>query len=298
MSLKNSKPALQHTGERIVTSINEYWALEHLHRYALVKELAAGKCVLDIASGEGYGSNLLADAALSVVGIDISKEAVDHAREKYKKQNLRYEYGSATQMNVPDSSVDVLVSFETIEHHDQHEEMMLEIKRVLKDDGIVVISSPDKRTYSDIPNYKNPFHVKELYTHEFESLMKKHFEHTLMLYQKSCVASIISSNTQNNSAFKEYNGTFEKVSEHEKIQNAVYNICIASAVPLPCQKINFESFFSNEALNKFYFELLTNYSVVKSQNDILLNKVNSSSYKLGRLVSYPYRMVKGMFKST
>lgn len=296
MSLRKSQDSLTFTGERIVTSINEYWTLEHLHRYALVKELIIGKKVVDIASGEGYGSNLLAEHALSVIGIDISKEAIEHSNSKYKRNNLSFIQATAIQMEIPDSSVDVLVSFETIEHHSEHEKMMCEIQRVLKEDGILIISSPDKRSYSDITGYKNPFHIKELYLEEFESLIKKYFSYTLVLFQKSSVASLISSNSVNNKIVKEYNGNFEKIYENEKIQNPVYNICIASMQSLPIDKIKFDSFFYNEELNNFYFNLHKNYEDLKYENDILLKKVNSNTYKLARIISYPLRILKKIEK--
>ena len=95
---------LEFTGERIVTRINEYWTLEHLHRYAIVKDLVVGKKVLDIACGEGYGSNILAIYASSVIGIDISTETVKHAANKYKRSNLRFQQGSATYIDLPEKS--------------------------------------------------------------------------------------------------------------------------------------------------------------------------------------------------
>ena len=74
-----------------------------------------------------------------------------------------------------------MASFETIEHHDQHEQMLLEIKRVLRPGGILAISSPDKYEYSVAPNHTNPYHVKELYRHEFEELIARHF-HRFAVY--------------------------------------------------------------------------------------------------------------------
>ena len=76
---------------------------------------------------------------------------------------------------MPDARVDFVVSFETIEHHDQHLQMMMEIRRVLRPDGVLIISSPDKHEYSDVPGFKNEFHVKELYLSEFVDLLSSHF---------------------------------------------------------------------------------------------------------------------------
>src|SRR5687768_490230 len=130
------------TGERMVTSIFNYVAIDHLHRYAVAAQLAKDKDVLDIASGEGYGSNLLSKLSKSVIGVDISSEAVLHAKEKYTNINLEFKEGAADKIPLQDCSVDMVVSFETIEHHDLHDKMLQEIKRVLRPEGMVIISSP------------------------------------------------------------------------------------------------------------------------------------------------------------
>ncbi len=169
------KKELSWTGERYIPEVQGEIELEHTHRYLLAKKISENKRVLDIASGEGYGSALLAEVATSVIGVDISAEAIDHASKKYTSKNLRFILGSCTNIPLDDNSIDVVVSFETIEHHDKHHEMMREIKRVLTPNGILFISSPDKLEYSDKFNYKNPFHIKELYRNEFEDLLKKYF---------------------------------------------------------------------------------------------------------------------------
>lgn len=48
---------------------------------------------------------------------------------KYRAENVEFRVGSCAAMPLDDASVDVVVSFETIEHHDQHEAMMREIKK-------------------------------------------------------------------------------------------------------------------------------------------------------------------------
>ena len=161
------------TGERYVPEIGGPIELEHLHRYMLAASLVRGKRVLDIASGEGYGSDLLALSARSVFGVDISEEAVAHAGSRYRRPNLEYRVGSAADIPIADASVDAVVSFETIEHHDQHEKMLAEIKRVLAPGGLLVMSSPNRHYYSVVPNYSNPYHVKELFTEELDRLAQE-----------------------------------------------------------------------------------------------------------------------------
>lgn len=167
---------MRFTGERFIpTELGEI-NYEHIHRYAWVKSVVANKAVLDIACGEGYGSAMLAEVAKSVVGIDISSEAVEFATSKYKNiHNLSFASASAHKLPVADASYDVVVSFETIEHLYEQEEMLAEIRRVLRMDGTLIISSPNKRIYSDNRNFHNEFHVKELYYEEFDALLKRHF---------------------------------------------------------------------------------------------------------------------------
>ena len=157
-------------GERFLPDQKGQIELEHLHRYAMARELVRGKVVLDIACGEGYGSALLSMVAGSVVGVDISENVIQHAQETYSNANLRFFTGSCSNIPVEDGTIDVVVSFETIEHHSEHEEMMAEIKRVLRPKGVLIISSPDRYEYSVVPGYTNPYHVKELTREEFESL--------------------------------------------------------------------------------------------------------------------------------
>ena len=120
------------TGERLETFIQNENTNEHLHRYAQCLELVTGKVILDIACGEGYGSNLLADEAVNVTGVDIDGETITKAAAKYKKNNLNFLKGTADKIPCSDGVFDVVVSFETIEHHNKHDEMMLEVRRVLK----------------------------------------------------------------------------------------------------------------------------------------------------------------------
>lgn len=164
------------TGERFVPTEHGVIRQEHLHRYACCLPLVAGKQVLDVASGEGYGSAMLASVAASVRGVDISQEAVDHATSRYADiANLQYLQGSAAAIPLPDDSVDVVVSFETVEHLLEQEEMLAQIRRVLRPDGLLVMSSPNKMVYSDKAGYHNDFHVKELYLEEFVDLLRTQF---------------------------------------------------------------------------------------------------------------------------
>jgi ubiquinone/menaquinone biosynthesis C-methylase UbiE len=169
---------LEFTGERFVPGIPGEIAHEHWHRYAFARRFVAGKRVLDVASGEGYGSMLLAAAAGSVVGIDVDPAAVAHARAAYAQQaNIRFECGSAAALPLPDASIDAVVSFETIEHLPQAMQpaMLAEIARVLTPTGILVLSAPNPAEYSDARGYHNPFHLHEPTRDELDAMLAAAF---------------------------------------------------------------------------------------------------------------------------
>ena len=192
MSAIESVGTLPADGERFLPDrMSGDIELEHRHRYLLAAELTIGKEVLDIASGEGYGSAMMARQARHVTGVDISPAAVEHAQRRYRMDNLRFVSGSCASIPLPDCAVDVVVSFETIEHHTEHEQMLREIRRVLRPDGLLIISSPDKAEYSDKPGYRNPFHVKELYKEEFRSLLTAHFRQVKLFGQRVMRGSIL-----------------------------------------------------------------------------------------------------------
>jgi SAM-dependent methyltransferase len=166
------------TGERFVPGCTGEIAYEHWHRYAFARQFAAGKRVLDAACGEGYGSALLGTVASSIVGVDIDAAAIAHARERYGEENrVRFLSGSCSSLPLPDASVDAVVSFETIEHLDAVDQpkMLAEFARVLTPDGLLIISSPNKRLYSDESGYVNEFHRHELYRDGLASLLAASF---------------------------------------------------------------------------------------------------------------------------
>jgi len=184
--------ALEFTGERFTPEcVREIW-YEHWHRYAFARTLVAGKRVLDAACGEGYGSALLAESAAEVVGVDIAADAIAHARARYgARDRLRYECGDAADLPFADGAFDVVVSFETLEHLVAQERLVAGFARVLADDGVLLISSPDKRTYSEVAGFRNEYHVRELYREELLDLLEPHFPHVRLYGQKLLFQSVL-----------------------------------------------------------------------------------------------------------
>ncbi|MCG8638754.1 MAG: glycosyltransferase [Desulfobacterales bacterium] len=200
---------MEFTGERFVSSLNEpEISYEHWHRYLYASSFVKDKVVLDIASGEGYGSFLLSSSnAKAVWGVDIDPEAVRNAGQNYKNDNLEYLNGSIAAIPVETESIDVLISFETIEHVGEADQILFlgEIERVLKPDGILIISTPNKLTYSDIPKYNNEFHIKEFYINEFLDFLSPKFKYIELLGQKIFTNSYIWPQSNTNQTFREYN---------------------------------------------------------------------------------------------
>lgn len=183
---------MKFTGERFIPTEQGAIRLEHYHRYALVLDIVKGKKVLDIACGEGYGSSMIARSAHSVIGVDISHEAVEHASKTYANQsNLRFLCNSASSVDLPDASFDVVVSFETIEHLTEQQEMLAELRRVLKPDGVLIMSSPNRPVYSDAADYHNEFHVKELDFQEFDEILRSQFGAVQYYGQRLSIGSTI-----------------------------------------------------------------------------------------------------------
>lgn len=220
------------TGERFIPCLTGDMALEHLHRYVMAQSLATGKRVLDVACGEGYGSHLLAEKAISVIGVDLDTEAVAHARAKYKLANLDFLQGDCTALSLPDASIDLAVSFETLEHHSEHEAMLAELRRVLAPDGVLLISTPDRRHYSDERNYVNPFHVLELYADEFRQLVLGHFPN-VAFYGQRIVYGSLAAPFDCKAPFVSYSADSLDIVPQSGIVAPFYLIAVASSGQLP-----------------------------------------------------------------
>ena len=184
-------PALAFTGERFLPEVRGAIFLEHWHRYAVTAPLLRGRRVLDAACGEGYGSSLLAASAASVVGVDVSPDAIAHATERYAGPNVQFLTASVTSLPLADASVDAVVSFETIEHLAAQREMLAEFRRVLSPSGFLVISSPNRPVYNEDADAANHYHVRELDRDELAQLLGAGFPHQAWYAQRVLAQSAI-----------------------------------------------------------------------------------------------------------
>jgi len=266
------------TGERLEPGVFNETTIEHLHRYALAADLVAGNNVLDIACGEGYGSRLLAKSALRVTAIDINEEIIQAAKQKYIQPNLEFKTGSVERIPEGDQVFDAVVSFETLEHISAHDIMLAEIKRVLKQEGLLIISTPDKRFYTEISGRKNPFHEKELNEAEFRTLLTKYFKYVQILDQQIAFTSVISSG--NLEGFTSYKGDFNNISADDSYSR-LYCIALASDGFLPAVK---NSLFNGKSV------------FAEAVNEKEKMVTGTITYKLGHAILYPAKLIRNLFK--
>jgi len=145
----------------------------HLNRYAVVKTMCSKKRVLDIACGEGYGSNLMRQwGAASVDGLDINVGAIENAKKNFSTENVSFQVANAENLPFPDQFFDIAVSFETIEHLDNPVLFLQELKRVVKDSGVIVISCPNDPYYFGNGEVGNPYHKRKYTFWDFKEMVE------------------------------------------------------------------------------------------------------------------------------
>jgi SAM-dependent methyltransferase len=237
--------SLNYFGERFMPGMQGEGATEHLHRYILARQLAAGRTILDVACGEGYGTFLLAQMADKVIGIDIDVETVAHAKKKYQAKNLEFHQGDCAQLPLDAACVDFVVSFETIEHHDQHAEMLREIRRALRPDGILLISSPNRPEFNRDRTQPYPFHVKELDFGELNNLLRAEFCNVEFYAQRFLSGSMVVPIDVKDSSFEDFNQGEQGA---PGLSHPVYFLALASNGVLP--KLD-TSIFENHRASEF-----------------------------------------------
>lgn len=146
----------------------------HEKRYLFALGYVTGKRVLDGACGVGYGSALLAAKAAAVVGIDLSEDAIAYARTRYARPNVEFRVEDLQAPRLEDDSFDVVVSFETLEHLPDRDAFLGHVARVLRKDGVLVLSTPRVDETTESPD--NPHHFVEYSRRDFEALLARYFD--------------------------------------------------------------------------------------------------------------------------
>jgi len=182
---------IEWTGERCVPWAPDVQVVyEHFHRYLWAANVVAGRRVLDLGSGEGFGAAILAGSAERVVGVDIDERTVEHSRLNYAGADLEFQVGSALDLSAHEAgSFGAVVAFEIIEHVRDQEQVLAEVARLLGEDGILVMSTPDRRIYSEVSGQRNPFHERELGLEEFLELLGSRFTYTAAWGQRTVAGS-------------------------------------------------------------------------------------------------------------
>ncbi|HEY2636884.1 MAG TPA: class I SAM-dependent methyltransferase [Solirubrobacteraceae bacterium] len=170
-------PPLELTGERTLPDVpaENYWFRRHLAVYEWIAARTQGRRVVDMACGEGYGADLLARTAKSVVGVDANPEAHEHARLRYRRDNLRFDRDMVETWAAEE--VDAVVFLQTIEHVHDPGAVLEHFKELLAPGGAVYVTTPNVLTLAPPGAAKsdNPWHLKEYRPEEFRALLEPHF---------------------------------------------------------------------------------------------------------------------------
>ncbi len=248
MSLRRRAGAprlIEWTGERCVPWTPDVQvAYEHLHRYLWAAGIVAGRRVLDLGSGEGFGASILADESAEVVGLDIDRRTVEHAQLNWSGPKTSFVEGSALDLSMfDDGSFGAVVAFEVIEHLEEQERVLSEAARVLAEDGLLIISTPDRRIYSESSGQQNPFHERELSSEEFRQLLERFFPHIATWGQRTITGSHLGALDGMVGATSSPSGDFfiERAGEEWRVAaqpTGLYLVAIASRHELPSTAAN------------------------------------------------------------
>ena len=177
-------PALELTGERTLPDVpaENYWFQRHLAVYEWIGARVAGLRVIDMACGEGYGSEVLSRSAASVIGVDANPEAHEHARLRYQRQNLSFERGIVENHGAP-SSFDAVAFLQTIEHVQDPKAVLAHFRELIAPGRVAYVSTPNVLTLAPPGESRsgNPWHVKEYRAEEFRALCASVFEQAELL---------------------------------------------------------------------------------------------------------------------
>ena len=177
-------PALELTGERTLPDVpaENYWYRRHLAVYRWIAGRCAGKRVVDMACGEGYGAAVLAEGAAQVIGVDANPEAHEHARLKYRRENLSFKRALVEEFE-EEAPYDAVVFLQTVEHIEDPVPLLEHLRSMLLPGGLAFISTPNRLTLAPpgASRSGNPWHVREYTAAEFEKVLDPVFESTELL---------------------------------------------------------------------------------------------------------------------
>ena len=211
---------------------------EHMHRYLWAATVVAGRRVLDLGSGEGFGASILsAGEETEVVGIDIDERTVEHAQLNWAGPRTSFKVGNVLDLSeFEDGSFGAVVAFEVIEHVDEQERVLAEVARVLAHDGVLIISTPDRRLYSDATGQVNPYHRHELTYEEFSALLEGPFPHVAVWGQRTITGSHLGALGSTAEELSDTEFFIERAGDEWRMASepaALYLVALASRSELP-----------------------------------------------------------------
>jgi SAM-dependent methyltransferase len=175
-------PPLSLTGERTLPDVPEenYWYQRHLVVYEWIAQRVAGLEVVDMACGEGYGSDVLSRRAARVTGVDANPEAHEHARLRYRRGNLNFKRDMVETYSQP---CDAVVFLQTIEHLQDPQAALEHFRSLLRPGGVAYVSTPNVLTLAPkgADRSGNPWHIREYRAGEFRALCESVFGDVRML---------------------------------------------------------------------------------------------------------------------
>ena len=175
---------MEFTGERVIPGKTDPDLFnEHLARYRFAETLASGRRVLDAGCGAGYGTALLAERAESACGIDQSQETVQWAKNEYGEAKASFTQADCSAFPFRDGSFDLVTAFEIIEHLPDWKGLLLESRRVLTDNGQLLVSTPNRLYSEESRAGPNKFHVHEFDHAEFKQELECVFPHVTMFFE-------------------------------------------------------------------------------------------------------------------
>lgn len=220
---------LEFTGERYLPGAGDAEiAAEHAHRYLVARDFVAGRSVVDVGCGAGYGAEILIGYG-DYIGIDVSPESIVDATARYASPTARFLVSDASATGLPGGQYDVATCFEVVEHVEDPESVVREVARLLSPTGIALFSTPDKLEYNASRDQPNPFHPSEMTRDEFEGIVAKNFHHHVLMGQRFTQTSVLfdpDSPTAPGMIYAMPMG-------HGERPRPMYWYCIASNHPLP-----------------------------------------------------------------
>jgi 2-polyprenyl-3-methyl-5-hydroxy-6-metoxy-1,4-benzoquinol methylase len=273
------------TGERFHPEVGGKSAIEHYSRYSFTLDYISGKRILDVACGEGYGSNFLSHFANKVYGVDKNLDTINAARVKYTKENLEFICASIDNLPFENYFFDVIVCFETIEHVIDHMKALEELKRLLNPTGVLIISTPEKNIYNkNNLDLLSKFHEKELTRSEFGTLLFQYFDHVNFYLQDFIFASIIYNEEEKNS-LNNLNISESEILNWTKPEG---EFIIAIASNRYIGRKSGVQFFNNPNYRSIEHEFLFKFKQMKL--------LNGFRYRLINFLFYPLDLIKKITK--